>query len=354
MKTYQFKVSIIGFLALNSNYSGGQEVKTRGVFEHCQSKYGPENVTCVDTLGWKKHPARMLIQTIRTIKKSESIIICPARRGIRIFGPLIYFLSKTKKQKIFYAVVGGWLPSLLSKKRHLLATLSKYTQVFVETRHMQTELNLLGMNNVSILRNSKNVSPLPENSLQPIHFPIRVCTFSRINSMKGIEDAIEAVNIANAKAKRDSFQLTIFGQVEPDYEDRFEKLKASFSAGISYGGLIPPLDSVKILQNYDVLLFPTHYFTEGFPGTVVDGFASGLIILASRIPSIQELISEGGQGYTFEMGNINEITHHLLLLLDDSKKSNEMKRNSLNSFDQFSFDKIFANLDRWMDTTSNK
>lgn len=55
-------------------------------------------------------------------------------------------------------------------------------------------------------------------------------------------------------------------------------------------------DIPKILEKYDAMLFPTHYPTEGIPGSVIDAYISGIPVVASEWTYARELIEDGKTG----------------------------------------------------------
>ena len=49
-----------------------------------------------------------------------------------------------------------------------------------------------------------------------------------------------------------------------------------------YCGIKDPKDSVKTLKNYFALVFPTRFYTEGIPGTIIDAYYAGVPVIASK------------------------------------------------------------------------
>jgi glycosyltransferase involved in cell wall biosynthesis len=84
------------------------------------------------------------------------------------------------------------------------------------------------------------------------------------------------------------------------------------------------------------LLFPTKYYTEGFPGTVLDAYLSGVPVLASRWESWEDLIKEGITGCTFEFNNNDDFYKALIYLLKNNDLVLEMKRNCIIEADKYS------------------
>jgi glycosyltransferase involved in cell wall biosynthesis len=54
------------------------------------------------------------------------------------------------------------------------------------------------------------------------------------------------------------------------------------------------------------LVFPSTWY-EGFPMTIVEAFASGLPVIASRLGSMAEIVADGKTGLLFEPGNAEDL-----------------------------------------------
>ena len=48
------------------------------------------------------------------------------------------------------------------------------------------------------------------------------------------------------------------------------------------------------------MLFPTHFYTEGIPGSIIDAYAAGIPVISAKWESFDDVISEGhtGVGYS--------------------------------------------------------
>lgn len=306
-------LSIVGHFAVGQEFNDGQTVKTRNLYNKLVEIYGQDEVDIVDTYNYKKNPLKLLKNCVNAIKNSNNVIILPAKNGVKVFVPLFVRLNKKYNKKLIYAVVGGWLPDVLENNKKLLGSACKLNQVLVETEGMKKRLNDLGMNNVDILLNFKNISVLQEKDLPTLNSEVfKVCTFSRVIKEKGIENAINAVNIVNKKLGKTAFKLDIFGPVGNEYKEDFDKvLNSCNKEWVEYKGVIPSSESVGILKEYNLLLFPTYYFGEGLAGTVIDAYSAGVPVIASDWKYNSEVVKNGITGQIFETKNDKEFAEIL-------------------------------------------
>ena len=295
-------VTICGHFGGNNNFLDGQTVKTKNLYKALTDRYGFNEVKKIDTYNWKKRPIKLLKECINAAKNSKNIIILPAHNGIKVFVPLFTFLKKKYKFNLIYAVVGGWLKEFLTDKPKLIKKIKKIDMILVETNTMKLKLQELNLYNVDILYNFKYIDVLKKVEYTPKK-NIKLCTFSRVLKEKGIENAINIVTIVNKKLGFNYCSLDIYGQIDNNYKDEFENLMKKFPNFIKYKGLISAEKSVSTIKNYDFLLFPTYYDGEGFAGTIIDAFSSGVPVIASTWKYNSEIIEDKKNGFLFETKN---------------------------------------------------
>jgi glycosyltransferase involved in cell wall biosynthesis len=76
------------------------------------------------------------------------------------------------------------------------------------------------------------------------------------------------------------------------------------------------------------LVMPSIWY-ENFPRTLVESFACGLPVIASRIGALAELVEDGVTGLLFEAGNPIDLAHKMQWALQNPDKMRQMGQNSL-------------------------
>lgn len=214
----------------------------------------------------------------------------------------------------------------------LRSALKKLNYIYVETSTMKRSLEKQGFKNVVILPNFKDLRILPESELvYPQGEPYRLCTFSRVMKEKGIGDAVEAVKAVNEKLGRTAFALDIFGQVDSGQTDWFERLTESFPEYIHYRGCVPFNKSVGILKDYFCLLFPTRFFTEGIPGTILDAYAAGVPVISARWESFSDVVDDGVTGIGFDFCNQSDLEKTLYKVANEPNLVLEKKKSCVSA-----------------------
>lgn len=311
MKT---KIGMIGYFASGKSKSGGQEVKTCAIAEELDKEFGVSEVKKVDTLDWKMHPIKLFLQLIDLVCNCKNVVMLPAHKSVKVFTPILILLKKITGVTIHYAVIGGWLPTMTNTNQWLKRLLKKVDYIYVETNSMAKTLKQQGFNNIVLFPNFKHISAISVDDLNNNYTePYRLCFFARVMKEKGLEDAVDAVLLTNKKNGRMVYQLDVFGPVQEGQEEWFGNLKRKFGDCIKYRGFVEPEESVETLRDYFGMIFPTHYKTEGVPGTIIDAYAAGIPVITARWDNCEDVIDEGITGVGYQLGNVFE----LIKCLDD-------------------------------------
>lgn len=166
--------------------------------------------------------------------------------------------------------------------------------------------------------------------------PLRLCTFSRVMREKGIEDAIDAVIKINTQHGMTVYKLDIYGEIGEAYRDEFRSIQDGFPPYICYQGVASPDNSVEILQDYYLLLFPTHYPTEGIPGTLIDVYCAGVPVISALWRNHIGIFDDGVVGYGYALGNTEAFIDCLEYAASHIEEVNMMKTACLKKAASFS------------------
>ena len=329
-------VSIIGLYGGTGNVYDGQTIKTRIVAQEIEKKIGTDEVSRIDTFGWKKNPFKLFLNSIKSVCTSKNVIFMTDQGGIKVFPWLLVCTNCFFNRTLHYVVVGGWLVPFLNKNRIITFFLKKLDNIYVETTVMKSGLEKLGFKNVSLMQNFKTLKPLSEKQLVCTdREPYSFCIFSRVMKEKGIEDAVDAVNQINDFYKRTVCRLDIYGAVDSNQVEWFDNLSKSFPKEINYCGVVPYDKSVDVIKNYYALLFPTKFITEGVPGTIIDAYSAGVPVIASRWHSFTDVIDDGITGIGYEIYNNELLIKMIKEAIQSPKKMMEMKKNCLKKAKQY-------------------
>jgi glycosyltransferase involved in cell wall biosynthesis len=300
-------VFVLGNYGYRTGQVDGQTVKTRVLREAFAEALGKESVRALDSSYLTANPVRFLREARRGIKSCSQTIILPGRRGLQLLLPLFLHWGVKWNRPLSYVAIGGWLPDLLAKKRWLRHLCSRLDGIYVETAAMASSLSSLGLAKVQVLPNFRKFDRALKRDFTPAARPLKLVFYSRVIKEKGIEEAMVAVTRLNqAVAKDPAATLDVYGPVPDRYRTDFER-RLNQSPDVHYRGVLSPDTVHAVLQNYDLMLFPTYYEGEGFPGAIVDAFIAGVPVLASDWKYNREIIDEGKTGVICMPGSVEDL-----------------------------------------------
>ena len=141
----------------------------------------------------------------------------------------------------------------------------------------------------------------------------------RLESVKGVDILIRAVNKVNANIK-----LIIVGS--GTQEESFKGLtkELSMESQVDFLGYVNNLP--EILANADIYVQPSR--EEGLPNSVLEAMAVGLPIIATDVSGNQDLVEDGVNGYLSIPENVLDMSEKITKLIGSSENMQRMGENS--------------------------
>lgn len=339
-------IGLIGLLMRDIDDCGGGVIKSRNYAKLLKERYG-EVIISDRALGYK-NKFKYLYSLFKVIIKSKVIIVMFSTiKMLKTLLPILIFFKKIFMFKIEYVVLGGWLPSCIEKpqmKRMLL----KIDNIYVETKEMQNKMRAQGFDNVEFMPNFSTRDTITDSKYVSGQ-TYRFCIYSRIIKEKGIGLAVEAIGRINREFGKTIATLDIYGKIDYDYNDEFLSLLEQHNDYIEYKGFIKGNESVRILSEYYMLLFPTFYQGEGFPGTLVEAFMAGLPSIVSNWKYNEEIVEDGVTGIVFDLGDIDGLFKAICYSIKNYNYIINMRVNCLKEGKKYSPQNIMEPLYKLID-----
>jgi glycosyltransferase involved in cell wall biosynthesis len=92
-------------------------------------------------------------------------------------------------------------------------------------------------------------------------------------------------------------------------------------------GALAPADVAARMRGAVALVLPSIWY-EAFPRTLVEAFACGLPVIASRMGALPELVQHGRTGLIVEPGNADDLARQMQWALDHPEAMREMGRHA--------------------------
>ena len=330
------QIGICGHFQGNIPTSSGQVIKTRIITQELTRIYGRNRILTVDSHGGIANLGRLFFQSACLLRKCDVVILLPAHNGLLILLPFYYIANKLFHKRIIYVVIGGWLIEYMKRFFWLKYILKRISHILVETSSMKQKLNDLHFSNVLVMPNFKRLDICKKEDLSNnSRNSLALCTFSRVMKEKGIEEIIDAVKQANQHFGKDIYTLDIYGKVEDSYQKRFAELIASVPQYIKYNGLVDYNNTTTTLKKYFALVFPTLFFTEGVPGTIIDAYAAGLPVIASRWENYNDVVDDNLTGIGYNFSSTKDLIQTLINIAQHPEHITLLRENCLSKAKMF-------------------
>lgn len=341
-------IGVIGCFAFGETLLNGQTIRTKIMTEELIAKYGKDHIICVDTYNYRKRALRVAVSSLRCFIQCKKIILILSRNGCNFYYPLASFVSKHFNRKIFNNLIGGGNVELYLENKKHIEYCSDFVVNWAQGKEQVKNLKDIGLLNTKELPNMKLLQIVSEDSIQSgfTESKYRFCTFSRIHEQKGIENAINAISDIKQQIPELNIGLDIYGQIDPEYEKRFKEIMSNSPDYIRYCGYIDYDKTSQALEKYYMLLFPTTFYGEGFPGTILDAYAAGLPVIATDWHSNAEVVKDGITGYIYDPNSPDDLRKLVLKAIKDPGSVLKMKLNSIKEALLYTPDKIMPRIYR--------
>jgi glycosyltransferase involved in cell wall biosynthesis len=179
----------------------------------------------------------------------------------------------------------------------------------------------LGDGKVEVIHNAVDVArfavtpdPALRRALTPSDGTPLVFTAARLHEQKSLETLIEAVS--NVPAAR----FAIAG--DGPERTRLEQLARDLGVADRVAFLGARSDIPALLRASDLFVLPSRY--EGFPLALLEAMAAEVAVVATRIPGVDELVTDGQDGVLVAAGDSAALASAIASLLADSARRNQL------------------------------
>ena len=137
----------------------------------------------------------------------------------------------------------------------------------------------------------------------------------RLSYEKGIDV------LANAFAGLPTQKLVIIGDAA---DSQAEMARFLDNSNITLKGRLNKDGVLAYMKRCKALIFPSTWY-EGLPFVIIEAFATGTPVIASRLGSMAELVNDKLNGFLFEPGNVTDLQEKIHLFLQTERQD----RNAL-------------------------
>jgi glycosyltransferase involved in cell wall biosynthesis len=337
------KVVTIGSFGFGVGNPSGQRVKSQNVYQLL--KETGNSISFVEMIGiWKKPWA--LIRMIKEIWNSDVAFCMPAQRNLITVFPFLCKMAKFRNIPVHYVVVGGWLADFIENRKKLQKILSSIAGIHCQTQELSDTLReKYGFTNTDVFPNFR----LTGFRSTPHHTPgvLKLVFMARINKLKGL-DNIFFIGDLIKQARLDNIFIDFYGPIYDEDKSYFEQNLKKYDF-MRYVKSLDPSEIYPTLEQYDAMLLPTHYYTEGFPGSVLDAYISGIPVIVTKWKYATEFVGQEQSGLIVPFDdNGTEMFKEICRIKEDEDFLNQLKQGASIKWKEYSPDVALEKLEMYL------
>lgn len=245
---------------------------------------------------------------------------------------VFYYLSPLaflfNKKVVFRKFAGTFDKKLLAisdnKRKAMINRLNKCSLCFFETKTLVEKMQnmLLHKDRIKWFPNCRSPFGVKkENS----SFNKKICFISHVRESKGVDYLLEASNLLP-----DGYIIDIYGSI---HDDKYRNLDFFKPYKAQYKGALKSEEVPNVLSSYDLIILPTFWSAEGYPGIIIEAMSLGLPSITTYWGGLPELIANGENGLFVPIKDSNAIAKAILSI--DEEKYIRMSKAAKERFDKY-------------------
>lgn len=234
---------------------------------------------------------RVFRQTASQVKHAQVVFLNISAGATWTLGAFMWLLCALAGRPLALRVFGGDLAIRYERCRAILRWWADRTYMRSDVVYVQTRRQLLYFGTRENFRWHANTRDVPEVPSKIRTTISRLLFISQVRLEKGLRETLEA-----CRALPRSCVLSIYGPVMPGVD-----LSVLEDHPIArYCGAVSPGDVPEIIRQHDLLLLPTYWESEGYPGVILEAMQCGRPVIATRWAGIPEVVEEENSGLLVE------------------------------------------------------
>jgi glycosyltransferase involved in cell wall biosynthesis len=159
--------------------------------------------------------------------------------------------------------------------------------------------------------------------------PRRILYAGQLVPHKGVQTAIEAMNVVvNNHGRRDVRLTIVGGSQRPNYVAELRGLRDRYGLQqhVEFAGPVPREQLPSIYQAHDILVFPSAW-EEPFSIGLLEALSNGLAVVGTATGGSAEILEDGLNALVFPREDAQACAARVLCLLDDLELLEKIRQN---------------------------
>lgn len=298
-----------------------------------------DKVITVDTLNWQKRPWVLAKAVLTMLFNQKAGVVLSASASVRHLIHFLYYIPVSRN--VYFWVVGEGLATSIDKGFFKVKALNKMKKILIQGQSMVEELEKRGVVNAQYVPNSKPIIFHPNIQPKKDNF-YRFVFLSRVHPDKGIKEIVVASEKLREKGYS-NFSVDFYGNIDPGFKEEFLDIMNKHT-GVEYKGFLNLLneESYEQLSEYDMMLFPTYWAGEAFPGVVLDANIAGVPIIASDWNQNKYVVQDGKTGIIIPPHDVMALANSMEVVISGEIDLFRMKKECNDYIQQYEYRNVLS------------
>lgn len=269
----------------------------------------------------------VFFQLLRYLPNTSHVSFHSSRNYIILALPIL-FLSKIFNKPTSLRKFGGEAANVYNdagflKKALLRFVFSNFDILFMEMKFLVSFFKEINPNTYWFpnVRKRPVLKPIEKN------YSKRFVFISHVKHDKGVDEILEASNRLDEEYTIDIYGPVVEEKYTPEY---FKQFRATYQQPLPAQQVLPTLNQ------YDILLLPTFYKGEGYPGIIIEAFSLGIPVIATTLQGIKEITENYKTGILIEPQNVDQLVSAMEYF--SAADYQQMSKAALEKFNDFDTD----------------
>ena len=262
----------------------------------------------------------------RRIAAADLVVWYVSSRGAILSGGFLWLVCVIRGRPLAVRFFGGSFDAQLAAAPAIWRFIAGRTFLRAEVLLCQTRRLTAALGSAFTTAWLPNTRDMPPRRQAYRKSCRRLLFLSRLLPEKGLPELMEAARRFPA-----SVRLSVFGPEMPG----FDVGTISLSRNAIYGGAVAPERVPAVMEEHDALVLPTRYYDEGYSGVVIEAFQMGLPVIVTRLPALQELVTDGKDGLWVGVRSVDSLVEAVARLCSSDELFASLRRGALETGERY-------------------
>jgi len=246
-----------------------------------------------------KRAVSIVPQYLFKIRASDAVLIFANDLFAITLAPVLLFLARLFRRPFYLKPVGADLDLFIKARKkplrkYLLSVLRSADGILTQTRLLKEDLGKMGCPNAHYVPGCRPLSPMT-TVIKESPDELRLIFLGHITRLKGPLILLDALQTLAQTCDR-RVSCDFYGPIHEEIRDEFLN-QMQVTPHVHYCGVAEAGTGPRLISNYDALILPTYYDSEGHPGVLIEAMHAGVPVITTRIRTLSELVTDGENGF---------------------------------------------------------